>query len=432
MCHQLQTRFRSFVLFLLVPACLVALAATDVEAAHADELERNLEPAGLAGDAPPYPFHRLFSLSVIRGYQWLLSDTRGASCPMHPHCSAFGQQAFAETGFLPAVAMTGDRLLRCGNDLDNYDLVRVGQVRRFSDPVPQQRGGSTDDEPWWNAPVHRLLAQSGSRPNNAKSSSRPPSMRTDDSLQLSFANWLQGRGEFDRAITEYQRLIFGAPYSRWGERAADDLMACFHESGRYTEAFDLGISLLAQDLDSNRQDRVLLSVGKSSIRRGDYGGARFHLVKVSPEVLDQSFMLEGVSYAFESRWEEGARAFAEVGQGSSYANNAIACERLCAEGTQLKLKNPTKAGVLAVIPGLGYLYDGYERTALSAFAVNTLFIWGTYEAFHHDNPGLGTVLAFFGAGWYSGNIYGSVHSARRQNARSHARLMTNFNLGFQF
>ena len=143
-------------------------------------------------------------------------------------------------------------------------------------------------------------------------------------------------------------------------------------------------------------------------------------------------MLEGVSYAFESRWEEAARAFAEVGQRSLYTNDAIACEDLCAEGARLKLKNPTKAGVLAVIPGLGYLYDGYERTALSAFAVNTLFIWGTYEAFHHDNPGLGTVLAFFGASWYSGNIYGSVHSARRQNVHSHARLMAKFDLGFQF
>lgn len=414
----------------LLAVCTAGLSSAIGWAKPKPALDQAPARTNLTGSPPPYPCHRLFFLSAIRGYQWVFSEARGTSCPMHPHCSEYGREAFTEAGALPAVMMTADRLLRCGNDLNHYDLVRVGHALRYADPLPRARGGVADDEPWWNAPVHPLLAQA-----HTESDTKPPHAATppaNDSLQLGFANWLQERGDFDRAITEYQRLIFSAPYTRWSRKAEDDLMGCYYQSGQYTEAFDLGISLLDRDLDNDRRDRVLLAVGKSSIRRGDYGGARFHVVKVSPDARDRASMLEGLSYAFESRWQEAARAFDNVPRQSSLTGNAIVCERLCARGAALKLKNPTKAGVLAVIPGLGYLYDGYERTALSAFVVNSLFIWGTYEAFHHDNPGLGTVLAFFGTGWYSGNIYGSIQSAKRQNARSHARLMAKFDIGFPF
>jgi len=415
---------------LLIVAVYVAITPTDSWAGLVQSLDLTSAQADLIGDPPPYPYHRLFINSAIRGYQWVFGETRGASCPMHPECSEYTEGAFTETGVIPAIMLTTDRVLRCGNDLDNYELVRVGQTQRYADPLPRGSGRSAGDEPWWKAPVHPLLAQA-----NAKSTAKSPHPAPrpiNDSLQLGFANWLQERKEYDRAITEYQRLIFSAPRTYWGRRAEDDLMSCYYESGHYTEAFDLGIGLLERDLGPLRKDRVLLEIGKSSIRRGDYGGARFHLVKVSPDARDRSAMLEGVSYAFESRWGDASRSFGDVSPRSTLTENATACKHLCAEGAALRLKNPTKAGILAVIPGLGYLYDGYERTALSAFVVNSLLIWGTVEAFHDGNPGVGTAMTLFTAGWYSGNIYGSIQSAKRRNERSHARLMAKFDLGFPF
>jgi len=96
------------------------------------------------------------------------------------------------------------------------------------------------------------------------------------------------------------------------------------------------------------------------------------------------------------------------------------------------LKNPAVAGVLAVVPGLGYLYDGYKQSAIASFIVNGLFIWGTVEAFRQDNKGLGVVLGLFSFGFYSGNIYGSITSAQRKNTKEKDDLISQFKLGFSY
>jgi hypothetical protein len=88
--------------------------------------------------------------------------------------------------------------------------------------------------------------------------------------------------------------------------------------------------------------------------------------------------------------------------------------------------------VLGVLPGLGYLYDGYKRTALTAFLVNGLFLWGTAEAFRAGDEGVGAAVGGIGLGWYTGNIYGSVVSARRANLKRENDLLSRYELGFEF
>ncbi|MBU1319434.1 MAG: hypothetical protein KKH67_09605, partial [candidate division Zixibacteria bacterium] len=101
-------------------------------------------------------------------------------------------------------------------------------------------------------------------------------------------------------------------------------------------------------------------------------------------------------------------------------------------GKNLPYKSPTFAGMLAAIPGLGYLYDGYPKTALSSFIVNGLFFWGTYQAFDNRDYGLGALMGIFSFGWYTGNIYGSVISASRRNVKLERDILSRFNIGFVF
>ena len=119
---------------------------------------------------------------------------------------------------------------------------------------------------------------------------------------------------------------------------------------------------------------------------------------------NQKKMLQGLILANQYNWTNAIESFAAVDTKSKFLGNARQCEDICREGSLLRLKNPTLAGILGVVPGLGYLYDGYPQTALSAFIVNALFFWGTYEAFDHGNEAVGVILGFFGFGWYVGNI----------------------------
>lgn len=82
-------------------------------------------------------------------------------------------------------------------------------------------------------------------------------------------------------------------------------------------------------------------------------------------------------------------------------------------------KSPLAAGALsAIIPGLGKLYAGRKGEAMTMFTANIIFAGFTLEAYYRTQTFksptfivFGTLFSFF----YTGNIIGSIHSARRQN-----------------
>ena len=97
---------------------------------------------------------------------------------------------------------------------------------------------------------------------------------------------------------------------------------------------------------------------------------------------------------------------------------------------RLKKKNPKTAAILSIIPGLGYLYCGYPKTAISSFSVNGLLMWGTKSAFEEDNRGLGIFLGGMSLGLYAGNIYGPYHTAEEKNKKMVQDHLNKFSLDF--
>lgn len=81
----------------------------------------------------------------------------------------------------------------------------------------------------------------------------------------------------------------------------------------------------------------------------------------------------------------------------------------------VKKKSPATAGALSVVPGGGFLYCERYRDALVSFLLNSSLILAAYHSFENDNDFLGGVISFVEAGFYTGNIYGSVSSAHKYN-----------------
>lgn len=83
-----------------------------------------------------------------------------------------------------------------------------------------------------------------------------------------------------------------------------------------------------------------------------------------------------------------------------------------------KKKSIKKAELLnGLLPGAGYLYLGQKKSALTAFLLNGVFIWATYEFFHKGYVPAGIIFASFEAGWYFGGIYGAGEEAKFYNER---------------
>ena len=91
----------------------------------------------------------------------------------------------------------------------------------------------------------------------------------------------------------------------------------------------------------------------------------------------------------------------------------------------LHKKSVSKAQLLNTFcPGAGYLYVGQKQSALTAFVLNGLFIWGSVYSFQQGNIALGSILASFEAGWYFGGIYGAGLETKFYNERIYETVAT--------
>ena len=92
-------------------------------------------------------------------------------------------------------------------------------------------------------------------------------------------------------------------------------------------------------------------------------------------------------------------------------------------------KSEAFAGILsAIIPGAGKIYTKEYGDGITAFLLTGLFAYLAYTNFEHDHPTRAWIFTTLGAGFYAGNIYGSVASAQIFNAK----VNFEFNEGVKF
>jgi len=373
-------------------------------------------------EATPYPPHKFMTLGAIRMYQLLIAPSKGSNCPMHPHCSLYGQMAFERYNPMQAFIMTADRLHRCGHDLTNYDSVEINDSVRFEDPLPDSRSEK------------RVLPQvdlvnASSDPTFILQQSQESS---EDSRIFAFAEELFRRKDFNRALTEYQRLMVYFPDSNLKPLAAKRSLQCYYQSEQYLEAVHLGQEMLKNGLAKNDEMEVRFYIGTSYFRLKNFPRARAEFQKITGAMEDKASLLTGLAFVNEEEWEKAQKSFSSILPESGFYKKAGQLKELASRGPSLDQKNPKVAGILAIVPGMGYLYDGYKQTALSSFIVNSLFFWTTAEAFKKDNEGLKPIMGILSFGWYTGNIYGSVVSAHRKNERIKKDFLNGFDVGFDF
>lgn len=380
------------------------------------------------GENVPVPFHRFLTTGTIRAYQLLISPARGTACPMHPNCSRYGMQAFRHLDPLTAIMRTADRLNRCGHDLEHYGPMLLDGYVRYYDPHPElveRESTGRETESGSNFQADSPIQTAG----------RAESW-TEESA-LGFSQGLLQRRSYDLAILEFRRFLFLFPDSKETPQAFQGLFHAHLKMGDYPGALRVaGEAAAALPDSSNAQTTWHYNRGIAYYRLKNYPGAiaewRRSTTALDDTLAARSPLLIGLAQVSEFDWEEAAAQFGRVSGDNPYALHAERCGELAVQGLRLPHKSPTLAGVLSIVPGGGYLYAGYPRTALSAFIVNGLFMWGTVRAFDSGNSGLGIFMGAMSFGWYTGNIYGGVRTARQRNLNERERHLLRFNVGFSF
>lgn len=238
--------------------------------------------------------------------------------------------------------------------------------------------------------------------------------------QFEYARQLMTDKDFLGAVEEFKRFIHFFPEDPRTVQAQFLIgMAYFHH-GSYTDAVAAFERVISEKGFEWPALQAHLMAAESRRRQGAFGQAVITLQNViamsdDTDTLDEAYYRLGWIYVETGSWLSAQAAFAKIQNKQHYRVDEMTGALNQAES--IPSKDPALAGLLSIVPGAGQLYCGRHRDARVAFLVNAGLILSAYEAFDNDLNVLGGVLSFVGFGFYSGNIYSAVNSARKYNRR---------------
>jgi len=244
----------------------------------------------------------------------------------------------------------------------------------------------------------------------------------DSDKQFGFAEQTMEKGDYLRAVVEFERFLQFFPEDKKAPKAKLLIAQCYLKAKDYEAARKSLHETLNAYKGTLAGGKALFLMGESYYEQGLYEEAERYFKGVlgaypDPELRNSSAYRLGWIQMQTGKWHEASETFKTVGAGSPLFPNAQDLSAKSLGGELLPYKDPTTAGALSVVPGLGHVYCERYKDGLVAFLLNGLFIWATIEAFHEDQEVLGAVLGFVELGFYSGTIYSAVNSAHKHNRK---------------
>jgi tetratricopeptide (TPR) repeat protein len=244
----------------------------------------------------------------------------------------------------------------------------------------------------------------------------------DSDEQFRFAEQTMEKGDVLRAVVEFERFLQFFPEDKKVPKARLLIAQCYMKAKDYESARKILNEVLNGYKGTLVAGKALFLMGESYFEQGLYDEAERYFKGViaaypEPELRNSAVYRLGWIQMQTGKWHEASETFKAVGAGSPLFPSAQDLSAKSLGGELLPFKDPTTAGALSVVPGLGHAYTGRYKDGLVAFLLNGLFIWATIEAFQEDQEVLGAVLGFVGLGIYTGTIYSAVNSAHKYNRK---------------
>jgi hypothetical protein len=363
---------------------------------------------------------------MIEQYKNVLSPSKADTCRMHPACSEYARQAYERYPFWKATLIATDRLNRSDHDSGRYEIVEIGGRKKQYDPLP-----GTPCEPSVASPCS---ATAPIHPVDVLLAGKKPDL-SDEETALDFARYLHALGKTEAALTEYLRFLRQYPESALASSVRMSVMYLYYDTRDYRETILWAEQQVSEGKISDNdlpELRFWLSAAYARLNNPQRARAALPPAPLDPHLSARSKLIEGYTYAQQENWPAAVAIFQEYGDLADDQAKAETLTASCQNAMSRKRKSPAMAGLLGVVPGLGYLYAGYPGSALSALVLDSLLLVASYKAFDDGNEALGALLGIVGVGWYTGSIYGSVSAAERRNENDLRETLIQLNLGFRF
>lgn len=238
-----------------------------------------------------------------------------------------------------------------------------------------------------------------------------------------FADWLFARGDYYRAIGEYERALFLDPDGDASPRVELRIADAYAAGGKTDAAVEILLRLAAQTRDVAVRDTALYDVGlvRYRARQPEAAATALGAYAALPSPAggpgpERARLLLSLALLRAGDAGRARLSLDRIGAGGPLADGAAALRVAIDSVETAPRRSPLAAGLLsAAVPGLGHAYAGDPRAAVGALALNGVFVWATVDAFRARQYGLGALLLAGESIWYGGAIFGAVAEAMRFN-----------------
>jgi outer membrane protein assembly factor BamD (BamD/ComL family) len=255
-----------------------------------------------------------------------------------------------------------------------------------------------------------------------------PSEATDTQV-YDFGLHLFRLGDYYRAITELKRFSLLFPQHERQPAAELLIGLALQEDKAYDDAFTHFQHWRLVDDPTDATRVATFKLGELRFLQRQYRQAILSFQDFldaypdGPLVSHTKYLL-GLSWALDGQFSQAQQVFATLPSGDPLAQQALALQDELRLAHPPPSKSPQVAGILSgILPGAGHLYAGKPWQALTAFALNGVFLAGAAYAFHERLEATGAILLFFETGWYLGGISSAMDAARAAN-RQQQRAFT--------
>ncbi len=246
-------------------------------------------------------------------------------------------------------------------------------------------------------------------------------------MQFNFAENYFSKKDYLRAISEYNRFIHFFPKDKRVELALFKTGMSYFRSGIFRKAIEPFTAII----DRHHYDlstKAYFMISECYVKLREPGQAVINLqnlINITGNMYtkDEAYYRTGWIHIQSASWEKAKNSFREIGIAG---NEKYRLKKLIAEidnSAKSVGKKPSVAGLLSIIPGMGFLYCERYRDAAISFLLNAGLILAATESFDRDMDALGGLITLVELGFYSGNIYGSISSAHKYNQRKNSQLI---------
>lgn len=242
--------------------------------------------------------------------------------------------------------------------------------------------------------------------------------------QLQFADSLFEQGQYLRAAEEYQRFVFFFPDAPGRPQAIFRAGQAFLQAGETR----LALTHFKQLTDTFNPDPLAIEAFFMMVecylqmQSPTQAIAQLHnLIALSDTdtLKDRAYHRLAWIHMDLADWDAARLALAKISKAGRNRYSIDDLDAALIQSSTIPRKSPALAGTLSIIPGAGQLYCRRFQDAAIALIVNVGLFWSAYDAYDQEQYALGSLLAFVGLGFYSGNIYGAVTDAHKYNQLRH-------------